>query len=124
MVRNPASGETAGVSVDLGRELAKRLGVPYEQVEYQRIAQVIDGLKSGVVDFTITNVTAAREKDVDFTQPLIAIELGYLVADGSPISSVADIDQAGSRVGVTEGSTSQSTLPSQLKNARVVQRQR
>ena len=120
MVRNPVSGEIAGVSVDLGTELAKRLGVPYEQVEYQRIAQVIDGLRSGAVDFTITNATAARERDVDFTQPLLAIELGYLVPSGSPISSAADIDRAGVSVGVTEGSTSQNTLPRELKNARVV----
>lgn len=120
MVRNPVSGETAGVSVDLGRELARRLGVPYEQVEFQRIAQVIDALKAGAVDFTITNATAVREKDVDFTQPLLAIELGYLVPAGSRISSAADIDRAGVSVGVTEGSTSQSTLPRELRNARVV----
>jgi polar amino acid transport system substrate-binding protein len=120
MVRNPVSGEVAGVSVDLGRELAKRLGAPYEQVEYQRTAEVIDGLKSGAVDFTISNATPARAKDVDFTQPLLAIELGYLVPPGSPISSAADVDRAGINVGVTQGSTSQSTLPRELKNARVV----
>ena len=81
---------------------------------------MIDGLKSGAVDFTVTNATPAREKDVDFTQPLLAIELGYLVPDGSSISSAADIDRAGVSIGVTEGSTSQSTLPRELKNARVV----
>jgi polar amino acid transport system substrate-binding protein len=120
MVRNPVSGEVAGVSVDLGTELAKRLGVPYEQVEYQRIAEVIEGLKSGAIDFTISNATPARAKDVDFTQPLLAIELGYLVPAGSPISSVADVDRAGISIGVTQGSTSQSALPRELKNATVV----
>ena len=120
MVRNPVSGEVAGVSVDLGTELAKRLGVPYEQVEYQRIAEVIDGLKSGAIDFAISNATPARAKDVDFTQPLLAIELGYLVPPGSPISSVADTDRTGVDIGVTQGSTSQSTLPRELKNAKVV----
>ena len=120
MVRNPVSGEVAGVSVDLGTELARRLGVPYEQVEYQRIAEVIDGLKSGAIDFAISNATPARAKDVDFTQPLLAIELGYLVPPGSPIFSVADVDRAGVDIGVTQGSTSQSTLPRELKNAKVV----
>ena len=120
MIRNPVSGEVAGVSVDLGKELAKRLGVPYEQVEYQRIAEVIDGLKIGAVDFAVSNATPARAKDVDFTQPLLAIELGYLVPAGSPASSAAEIDRAGVSVGVTQGSTSQSTLPRELKNARVV----
>jgi polar amino acid transport system substrate-binding protein len=120
MVRNPVSGEVSGVSVDLGKELAKRLGVPYEQVEYQRIAEVIDGLKSGAVDFTITNATPERAKGVDFTQPLLAVELGFLVPPDSPISTAADVDRAGVSVGVTQGSTSQSTLPRELKNASVV----
>src|SRR5882672_2309417 len=34
LMRDPATGETRGVAVELGRELAKRLGVPFEMVEY------------------------------------------------------------------------------------------
>lgn len=120
MLRDPTSGQTRGVTVDLGKELATRLGVPYEQVEYRRIAEVIDGLKSGAVDFTISNTTPARAKDVDFTQPLLSIELGYLVPPGSALATIADIDRAGLRVGVTQGSTSQGTLPGRLKHAAVV----
>lgn len=120
MIRDAASGETKGVSVDLGRELARRLGVPFEQVEYRRIAEVLEGMKSGQVDFTISNATPARARDVDFTQPLLSLELGYLVPSGSPVSALADVDLPGIRVGVTQGSTSQSTLPHELKNAAVV----
>lgn len=120
MLRDSASGEAKGVSVDLGKELAKHLGVPYEQVEYRRAAEVIEGLKSGGADFAISNATPARAKDVDFTQPVLSIELGYLVPPGSALSTLADVDRAGVRVGVTQGSTSQSTLPGQLKNAAVV----
>ena len=120
MLRDAASGDVKGVSVDLGTELAKRLGVPYERVEYARIADVIAGLKSSAVDFTISNATPARAKDVDFTQPLVSIELGYLVPSGSPIASIADIDRPGVRIGVTQGSTSLTTLPKLLKNASVV----
>jgi polar amino acid transport system substrate-binding protein len=120
MLRDPTSGEVRGVSVDLGKELAKRLDVPYDQVEYRRVAEVIDALKSGAVDFSITNATPARAKDVDFTQPILSIELGYLVPPGSPIPRLPELDRSGVRVGVTQGSTSQSTLPGVLKNAAVV----
>jgi polar amino acid transport system substrate-binding protein len=120
MIRDAVSGETKGVSIDLGRELARRLGVPFEQVEYRRIAEVLDGMKSGQVDFTISNATPARARDVDFTQPILSIELGYLVPSGSPVSALADVDLPGIRVGVTQGSTSQSTLPRELKHAAVV----
>lgn len=120
MIRDPASGEIKGVSVDLGTELARRLSVPVERVEYRRIAEVLEAMKSGQVDFTITNATAARAKDVDFTQALLAIELGYLVPSGSPISVLADLDRPSIRVGVTQGSTSQRTLPDMLKSAAVI----
>jgi polar amino acid transport system substrate-binding protein len=50
----------------------------------------------------------------------VSIELGYLVPSGSPVATLADVDQAGIRVGVTQGSTSQSTLSHELKNAAVV----
>jgi polar amino acid transport system substrate-binding protein len=120
MVRDAASGEIRGVSVDLGTELARRLGVPAERVEFRRIAEVLERVKSGDVDFTVTNATAARAKDMDFTQPLLAIELGYLVPPGSSISALADLDRPGVRVGVTQGSTSQKVLPGLLKSAAVV----
>jgi polar amino acid transport system substrate-binding protein len=120
MIRDPASGEIRGVAVDLGTELARQLGVPVEWVEYRRVEEVLAAMKSGNVDFTVTNPTPARAKDVDFTQPVLAIELGYLVPAGSPVSALADLDRPGNRVGVTQGSTSQRTLPGQLKHAAVV----
>ena len=115
-----ASGEARGVSVDLGRALAERLGVPYEQVEFARLAQVLEAMKAGQVDFTVTNATPARAADVDFTAPIVNLELGYLVAKGSRVTAIADVDRPGIRVGVAQGSTSQATLTRELKSAVVV----
>jgi polar amino acid transport system substrate-binding protein len=120
MIRDSVSGETKGVTVEVGRALAMRLGVPYEAVEYQRIAEVLEAMKSGKVDITIANATPARAQDLDWTPPLLLIELGYLVLSGSPVASLADVDRPGIRVGVTQGGTSNSTLARELKNAKVV----
>jgi polar amino acid transport system substrate-binding protein len=120
IIRDSATGEGKGLAYDTGREVAKRLGVPFEVIEYPRVAEVLEALKSGQVDFTVTNATAARAKDVDFTAPLLLLELGYLVPPGSPVGSLADVDRPGIRIGVTQGSTSQGTLSRQLKNATVV----
>jgi polar amino acid transport system substrate-binding protein len=117
MTRNAATGEIHGLSIDLGREFAKRLGVPFEQRDYQRIAEVLAGMKAGDVDFTISNATAARAVDVDFSQTLISLELGYLVPAASPVATMSDVDRPGLRVGVTQGSTSQRTIPGLLPNA-------
>lgn len=120
MARNLTTGEIHGLSIDLGRELAKRLGVPFEQVDYQRIAEVLGGMKAGDVDFTVSNATPARAVDVNFSQTLISLELGYLVPATSPIATISDVDRPGLRIGVVKGSTSQGTIPQMLPNATVV----
>jgi polar amino acid transport system substrate-binding protein len=120
MVRDSKTGEIHGLSVDLGKELATRLDVPFEQIDYQRIADVLEGMKAGEVDFTVSNATPARAVDVTFSQILLSLELGYLVPAASPIATLSDVDRPGIRVGVTQGSTSQGTIPKILPNATVV----
>lgn len=119
-VKDPKTGESVGIALDLGKELAKRLNVPVQVVEFDRVAQVLSSLKDGQVDFTFTNATAVRAKDMDFTPALVRLELGYLVAGHSQLQSVAQIDQAGMRIGVSQGSSSQTALTKLYKNAKVV----
>jgi len=120
MVQQGASGEAHGVAYDLGRELAKRLGVGFEPVIHSRVAEVLEAMKAGKVDFTVTNATPARAQDVDFTQTLFSLELGYLVPAHSPIVAIADMDKAGRRIGVSQGSTSERTLPKVVIQAAIV----
>lgn len=120
MVRDSKTNEIHGLSFDLGQELAKRLTVPFEQVTYQRISDVLEGMKAGDVDFTVSNSTPARAATVMFSQNLLTIELGYLVSAASPITAIAEIQKPGLRIGVTQGSTSQGTIPELLPNATVV----
>jgi len=120
MVRDSKTGETHGLSFDLGRELAKRLDVTFEQVNYQRISDVLEGMKAGEVDFTISNSTPARAAIVAFSRTLLTIELGYLVPAASHIATIADVEKPGIRIGVTQGSTSQGTIPKLLPDATVV----
>lgn len=120
MLRAPGSTEMRGVSVDLGRELGQRLGVPVAIVEFQRVAEVIDALKASRVDFTVTNATPARAEVLDFTAPLIALELGYLSLPGSPVQTIESVDHPGRRIGVSQGSSSHAALPRMFQYATVV----
>lgn len=113
-------GRPAGVAHDLGQALARDLGVPVQVVEFARLAQVLEALKAGQVDFTFTNATEARAKEMDFTSPLVRLELGYLVPAGSRLLRIDEVDRPGVRVGVAQGSTSQTVLGARLKQASVV----
>ena len=120
MVRRPDSDEVRGLSVEIGRELALRLGVPTRVVEYERVEQVVEAVRSAQADVTITNATAARAALVDFTEPLVMLELGYLVLPASPVAVIADVDRAGIRVGVSQGSSSQAVLGRTYRQATLV----
>ncbi len=120
MLRDTASGETKGVGYEMGKEFARRLGVPFEPVILAGNAQVLEALKSGRVDVASTNATPARAKDMDFTQSYLEIEAGFLVPPGSSISSLADADRVGIRIGVTKGSTSDARFSQELKHATLV----
>ena len=120
MVRDSKTGEIHGLSFELGKELARRLNVAFEQKNYQRISDVLEGIKAGDVDFTISNSTPARATVATFSQTLLTIELGYLVPANSKVATIADVQRPGVKVGVTQNSTSQGTIPKILPNATIV----
>jgi polar amino acid transport system substrate-binding protein len=109
-----------GVTFDLGKELARRLGVPFEPVVYPSIGALLDGAKSGAWDVAMFGVNPTRSKQFDFTQTLLEIEFGYLAPSGSSLSTLTDVDRAGVRVGVQEKSAVEAILSRVLKNATLV----
>jgi len=117
---DPASGNAKGVAFDLGAQLAKRAGVPFEPVVFPKNAEVLAAAKSGAVDMVLTNATPVRRNDLDFSPTVLQVEQGYLVPAGSTIRALEEIDRAGVRVGVSEGSTSEATLSREFRNASVV----
>jgi polar amino acid transport system substrate-binding protein len=118
MVTDPNTRQVHGVTYDLGKEFAARLNVPVEYLQFPRIADVIDAIKDGKVDFTVTNATPVRAKNVGFSQILLAVELGYLVPANSAISRAEQIDGPGVRIGVTKGGTSERVLSAKFKDAK------
>ena len=115
-----ASGEPRGVGYALGKELARRLGVPYEPVVFAKNAEVLAAVKSGEVDVAFTNATTARARDMDFGPPYLEIDLGYLVPRGSAMTKPTEMDAAGLRIGVTAGSSSDAALSRDFKHAEIV----
>lgn len=114
------SGEPRGVGYELGKALARKLGVPYEPVVFAKNAEVLAAVKNGEVDVAFTNATAVRARDMDFGPPFLEIELGYLVPGGSALTTPAEVDAPGLRVGVTTGSSSDAALSRDLKHAQIV----
>ena len=115
---NPA--QTKGVSYELGRSFADWLGVPFEPVLFDSNADVLAAAKRAEIDFLLSNATAVRAAYLAFTEPVLLIDLGYLVDASSPIEHIKCVDQPHIRVGVSAGSTSISVLPTLLNKAKVL----
>jgi polar amino acid transport system substrate-binding protein len=115
-----ASEGPRGVGYDLGKELARQLGVPYEPVVFSKNAEVLEAVKTGAVDAAFTNASASRAKDMDFGPSYLESDLGYLVAQDSKVTKPEDVDVKGVHVGVTASSSSDAVLSRDLKNAEVV----
>jgi polar amino acid transport system substrate-binding protein len=117
--KDPGSGEARGVSVDLARELAKRLGVPLRIVTYPSAGQVVEGLKSRAWDVAFLAIDPARAVDIGYTAPYVVIAGAYLVRRDSPIRSNAEVDRDGVRVAVGKGSAYDLFLSRELKRAQI-----
>jgi len=120
VIRDSVSGEMKGVGFDLGKELARRLGVPFEPVLYPSVAALLDNGKSGAWDVAFIGFSPARAKEWDFTALHLEIEFGYLIPSGSSISRMAEVDRPGIRVAVQEKSQPDVFLTRTLKSAVVV----
>ncbi len=118
--KDPASGEPRGVSVDLARELGRRLGVPVELVTYDAAGKVFDALKTGAWDIAFLAIDPARATEIAFTAPYVVIEGTYLVPADSPLRTIQDVDRDGVRVAVGNKSAYDLYLTRTLKRAQLV----
>lgn len=118
--KDPATGESGGISTDLARELARRLGAAIEFVRYDSAGKVVEGLASGAWDVCFLAIDPVRAADISFTSPYVVIEGVYMVADASPLRNCAEVDRPGTRVGVIVGSAYDLFLTRELKQATLV----
>jgi polar amino acid transport system substrate-binding protein len=93
-----ASGEPRGVTVDLGKELARRLGVPVELLVVSSSGELVDAMSSATLDLAFMPIDAERREKVDFGPSYFIIESTYLVRSGSGIENLSDVDHPNVRV--------------------------
>lgn len=119
-VKDPTTGEVHGVTVDLGRALATKLGVPVALVEYPNVARIVEGVRSGAWDIAFLAINPARAGDMDFTPPYMEVEDTYLVPTASPLRTTADADRPGIRIAVPSRSAPDIFLSRKLQQALLV----
>ena len=118
--RDPSTGELRGVAVDLARELGTRSGLPIEVVAFESAGKMFEAVKTGEWDVAFLAIDPGRADEIDFTAAYIEIEGTYLVPSGSPVSTIADVDRKGVRIGVSAKSAYDLFLSRSLQHAELI----
>ncbi len=115
------NGDPTGVSPDMALAIGARLGVPVKFMPYARPGEIADDAEKGLWDIGNIGAEPQRAAVISFTAAYAEIEATYLVPAGSPIKSIAEVDQSGRRCAVTARSAYGLWLENNYKNGELVQ---
>lgn len=118
--RNEKTGELSGTSVDIARELARRLNVPVAFTPFPTAGKVVDEVKNNTLDIIFLAIDPLRANEISYTAGYVVIEGAYAVPNASPIKNNDEVDKKGVRVVVGSASAYDLYLKRTLKNAEIV----
>jgi polar amino acid transport system substrate-binding protein len=113
-------GDPDGVSPDIARAVADRLGVPLKLVSFKSPGELADAAAEDVWDIGNIGAVAERAKTIVFTSAYVEIEATYLVQSGSSLQQISDVDRAGVRIAVAARSAYGLWLNDNIKYAELV----
>lgn len=117
--KSPA-GEPEGVSPDMARALATKLGVKVKYVTFPSPGELADQAGKGVWDIGLIGAEPQRAETIAFTAAYVEIEATYLVPAGSRLKTIAEVDAPGVRIAVAGRSAYGLWLDRNIKHAELV----
>ncbi|SAL27254.1 ABC amino acid transporter, periplasmic ligand binding protein [Caballeronia udeis] len=118
--KDTVTGEPVGVSIDLARELGKRLGLPVDLVVFDTAGKSVEAVGDERADIGFFAIDPVRGASIAFTAPYVLIEGFYMVRNDSPIQHNNEVDSANTRVAVGKGSAYDLFLSRELKHAEII----
>lgn len=115
-----AEGDPVGVSPDMARAVADRLGVPVKYVTFPKPGELADAVTADQWDIGLIGAEPQRAEKIAFTAAYAEIEATYLVPAGSSIRSVAEVDRPGVRIASTARAAYDLWLERNIRHATVV----
>ena len=113
------TGAPRGVTVDLGNEIAKQLGVEAEFTVAPNTGELVDLLEAGRLDVSFMPVDDERKKRIEFGPVYFLVESTYMVTEASGLKRVEDVDRPGVRVVGIANTTTIRAAARSLKNTTI-----
>ena len=115
-----ATGDPLGISPDMARAIAERLGAEVAYVTFASPGELADAAGEDLWDIGLIAAEPARAEHIAFSPAYVEIEATYLVPEGSALGAIDDIDRDGVRIAVSARSAYDLYLTRHLKHAELV----
>lgn len=118
--QNPATHEFFGPSVEMGKELADRLGVKLELIP-SGYDTIIAGLQANQFDVTIAALSATekRKQVVDFVNYTLAGTCYAVLADNAKVNTLEDLNQPSVSIGTWTGTGTEQVVKEKYTKATI-----
>ncbi|MFN4090146.1 MAG: transporter substrate-binding domain-containing protein [Alphaproteobacteria bacterium] len=115
-----ASGDPEGVSPDMARAIADRLGVPVQYVPFAKPGELADQAGNDVWDIGLIGAEPQRAEKIAFSPAYVEIVSTYLVPAGSSLTSIEAVDAKGVRIVSTARAAYDLWLERNIRNAELI----
>jgi polar amino acid transport system substrate-binding protein len=120
LVTRGTDGSLGGVSVSVARTFAARLGVPVELKPYDNPARYNESLASDDWDIGLAARDQSRAEYLAFSVTFMEVDNGYVARAGATPTTADEVDRAGVKIAVAQGSAPHTVLTRLIKNAEIV----
>ncbi|MBI4276080.1 MAG: transporter substrate-binding domain-containing protein [Rhizobiales bacterium] len=120
LVTKMPDGTLTGVSVDLGKLIAEKFGVPFEPVVYGDTDAYAQSFGKGAWDVAIGPRTPVAEAACDFSPDFMLVDNIYVAAPGRDFADAHQVDRPGVKIAVVLNGAPDQFLSKSLKSAELV----
>jgi polar amino acid transport system substrate-binding protein len=120
LVTRDPEGKFQGVGIELANALAEKLGVKSSVVPYDNQTRYNLSIGKDEWDIALTPRDLSRTGQLAFSSVFMEADNGYVARSGMSLTTAQDVDRAGIKVAVAQGSTADGYLTRSLKNAEII----
>jgi polar amino acid transport system substrate-binding protein len=120
LVSKKADGTLGGVSIELAKFIADKLGVPFEPVMLQNTEHYTGSFGQSEWDIAIGPRGAAVAEKADFSPEFMLVDNIYVAAPGRDFADASEVDRAGIKIGVAKDGAPDQLLTRTVKAAELV----
>ena len=118
--KNSTFSKPQGLSPEIGKLLARELGVNYEFVTFKNPGLLADAVNNDEWDVGNFAFEKKRAEIIDFSNPYINIDANFLLRKNSEINQNNDVDNKNNKIAVVNRSAYDLWLSDNYKKAKII----